>query len=132
MADMQGGGTYGKKLVPINQDLKSGKEAFGYRGEKMKHGRQNIPEALYHFSKAISFEPVSAEIFNYRGKTLFMLGYFMEALMDFSVAIKMEKDRKLAAQAEEAKGPGYAMNAAKKFQLEEYYRNAGQANFELA
>lgn len=31
------------------------------------------------------------EIFNYRGKSLFMLGYFMEALMDFSVAISLEQ-----------------------------------------
>ena len=35
-----------------------------------------------------------AEIFNYRGKCLFMLGYFMEALMDYSLAIKLEKDEK--------------------------------------
>lgn len=43
-----------------------------------------------------------------------MLGYFMEALMDFSVAIKLEKDRKLQAIAEEAKGGAAAMNARDK------------------
>ena len=35
-----------------------------------------------------------AEIFNYRGKCLFMMGFFMEALMDYSLAIKLEKDEK--------------------------------------
>lgn len=57
---------------------------------------------------------MNPEIFNYRGKSLFMLGYFMEALMDFSVAIKLEKDRKLQAIAEEAKGGAAAMNARDK------------------
>ena len=62
-----------------------------------------------------------------------MLGYFMESLMDFSVAIKLEKDRKAQTQIEIDKGGAVAMAAKeKKFQLEEYYRNAGQANYELA
>lgn len=37
---------------------------------------------------------VRADIFNYRGKCLFMMGFFMEALMDYSLAIKLEKDEK--------------------------------------
>jgi hypothetical protein len=36
---------------------------------------------------------VNPEAFNWRGKTLLAEGYFMEALMDFSVAIKLEKDK---------------------------------------
>jgi len=51
--------------------------------------------------------------------------------MDFSVAIKLEKDRTRENQRD---GPGSnAMQApSKKSELQTYYRNAGQANFELA
>ena len=59
-------------------------------------------------------------------------GHFMEALMDFSVSIKLEKDR-LHAQAEREKQSGGPMiGERKKDNLQEYYRNAGQANYELA
>lgn len=53
--------------------------------------------------------------------------------MDFSVAIKLEKDRLKENQAIEAKGAGYSMQIIKKeSSLQDYFRNAGQANFELA
>ena len=56
-------------------------------------------------------------------------GYFMEALMDFSVAIKLEKDRIKIQQEKEAMN---SLASKKEEKLQEYYRNAGQANFELA
>lgn len=58
-------------------------------------------------------------------------GYFMEALMDFSVAIKLEKDRKDNADRNENQGMVSSGNKEKD-KIHEYYRNAGQANYELA
>ena len=58
-------------------------------------------------------------------------GYFMEALMDFSVAIKLEKDRKDNAERNENQGMVSSGNKEKD-KIHEYYRNAGQANYELA
>lgn len=55
-------------------------------------------------------------------------GYFMEALMDFSVAIKLEKER---TKEHNRDGPSM-MQQFKKSEVQQYYRNAGQANFELA
>ncbi len=53
--------------------------------------------------------------------------------MDFSVAIKLENDRMKENQAIAEKGAGYSMQIVKKeSSVQEYYRNAGQANFELA
>ena len=58
----------------------------------MRVNKQSFSEAFLCFSEAITKDPLRAEIFNWRGKTLMAQGYFMEALMDFSVAIKLEKD----------------------------------------
>ena len=56
----------------------------------------------------------------------------MEALMDFSVAINLEqKLRDAQREGEKNNGP-MQQQAARKFNIDEYYRNAGQANFELA
>lgn len=52
--------------------------------------------------------------------------------MDFSIAIKLEKDKQEQAQKEEEKGGAAAMYAHKRFQLDEYHRNAGQAHYELS
>lgn len=58
-------------------------------------------------------------------------GFFMEALMDFSVAIKLDRDRKENEQKNQDQGvPSFERQ--KKDSLPEYFRNAGQANYELA
>ena len=77
--------------------------------------------------------PVNPEIFNYRGKSLFMLGYFMEALMDYSLAIKLEKDEKDKMKGWKDSGTEMQKQAVKDYKcfLDEYYRNAGQAHYEL-
>ena len=67
-----------------------------------------------------------ADFFDWRGKCLMVQGYFMEALMDFSVAIKLghdfyKKSEKPSAQNDNKPKP----------KLADYYRNAGQANYEL-
>ena len=60
------------------------------------------------------------------------LGHFMEALMDFSVSIKLQKAA-LKKLRESATYNSTNVNDKKKegSPLEHYYRNAGQANFEL-
>ena len=60
-------------------------------------------------------------------------GFFMEALMDFSVAIKLEKDLKdMHQKAADQSGGTISSGNQKKDMLQEYFRNAGQANYELA
>ena len=57
--------------------------------------------SLYFLLTLVSFFIlVNPEVFNYRGKTLMATGYFMEALMDFSVAIMLE--RKLIKEKKDA------------------------------
>lgn len=56
-----------------------------------------------------------------------MHGYFMESLMDFSAAIKLELDKQRELQRESEKNTTNQLTqqAQRKFQLDEYYRNAG-------
>ena len=58
-------------------------------------------------------------------------GCFMEALMDFSVAIMLEK-RRLADKESNNNKDTIQSGKDKNKKLHEYYRNAGQAHFELA
>ena len=46
-----------KKQGQANTAFKEGKEAFGIKGDRIKQGKQNIPDALYYFSKAIANDP---------------------------------------------------------------------------
>ena len=55
----------------------------------------------------------------------------MEALMDFSVAIMLEK-RRLADKESNNNKDTIQSGKDKNKKLHEYYRNAGQAHFELA
>lgn len=49
---------------------------------------------------------VNPEIFGYRGKVFMEQGYFMEALMDFSVAIMLEKNAPNENKQNAAQGEG--------------------------
>ena len=69
---------------------------------------------------------MNPEIFNFRGKTLLAQGYFMEALMDFSVAIKLQKDRNSEKEAaRDSQGVSYLGKKDNNEGLSGYYRNAG-------
>ena len=53
--------------------------------------------------------------------------------MDYSLAIKLEKDEKKLMKSHKETGSELQKQAAKEYkcQLDEYYRNAGQAHYEL-
>ena len=72
------------------------------------------------------------EIFFFRGKTLMASGYFMEALMDFSVAILLTKRPPPPLISSGIKQENVSSSKQAKKDLQMYYCHAGQANYELA
>ena len=100
-----------KLLKQVNREtLTSVKERERYENQ--------LEEAFYKLSQACNKDATLSKAFFLRGKCYYHMGDFQRALFDFSVAIRIEEDKK-------QREAGY------KKDLAEYYNFAGVQHYEL-
>ena len=117
--------SYNKKAAEASAPFIEGKNFF----DGKKNYPQSYVEAFYHFSEALASDETNSEIYCYRGRCLMSQGYFIEALFDFSCAIKYEVQKQ--DEAKNKGGDGGALKISledpkkKQFSLADYRNYAG-------